>query len=196
VNFAGQVAPTLNAVTGIILALKNPLSAPPEAGAAPVAPPVPVVFDPYRDQAAMRNFARSQSTPGPTAAPVTTTVPTQRATGETPARDAQTAPPANDPMLSQLVVLINQALNCMNRGIDGHQCAQAIIDLNGDLSYDTLIQQINQAGVPVVIELAKGIPELTAQIVAYEPQLRQFVEEFVQGPQYDDEAREEQRQPA
>jgi hypothetical protein len=102
----------------------------------------------------------------------------------------------NDSILSQLVVLINQALNCMNRGIDGHQCAQAIIDLNGDLSYDTLVQQIKQAGVPVVIELAKGIPELTAQIVAYEPQLRAFVEEFVQGPQYDDEATEEQRQPA
>jgi hypothetical protein len=94
--------------------------------------------------------------------------------------------------MSQLVSLINQALNCMNRGIDGHQCAQAIIDLNGQLAHEALAQQIKAAGVPIIVELAKGIPELTAQVSAYEAPLRAFIEDFLEGPQYDDEATADQ----
>jgi hypothetical protein len=197
VNLSGQIAPTLQAITGIILAFRSGTPPAAAAGAAPMTPPGPVSFDPYRDMAAMRNFARSQqSTPGPTSAPTRAGATTPPAPGEASAPNVQTAPSANDPILSQLVMLINQALNCMNRGIDGHQCAQAIMDLNGDLAYDALVQQIKDTGVPVVIELVKGIPELTTQATAYEAPLRAFIEEFLQGPPYDDEATEEERQPA
>jgi hypothetical protein len=41
--------------------------------------------------------------------------------------------------------------------------------------------------------MARGSPELAAQVSAYEAPLRTFIEEFLQGPQYDDE---EERQPA
>jgi hypothetical protein len=113
-------------------------------------------------------------------------------TGDAPVPSGQAAPPANDTTLSQMVMLINQALNCMNRGIGGHQCAEAILDLNGQLGYDALAQQIKDTGVPVVIELVKGIPELSAQVTTYEAPLREFIQEFLEGPMYDDQEPPEQ----
>jgi hypothetical protein len=101
----------------------------------------------------------------------------------------------NDPITSQLITLVTQALSCLNRGVDGYQCAQSLIDLNGDLAYDTLVQQINSAGVPVMIELAKGIPEISMQVTAYEQPLRTFIEEFLRGPQYD-ETEDDKARPA
>jgi hypothetical protein len=80
-----------------------------------------------------------------------------------------------------VITLVSQALNCLNRGVDGHECAQAVIDLNGDLTYGALVQQIQGAGIPVVLELAKGIPELSSQVITYEQSLKEFIEQFLRG---------------
>jgi hypothetical protein len=199
VSVSNQISGIVNALPGIIMAFKSnsPVGAP-AMGAAPMRPPGPVSFDPYRDAAAARNFARAQNAnafggaPASAAAPITAPpVP-----GEASPPGAQTAPPANDSVLSELTVLINQSLHCMNRNVDGHQAAQAFIDWNGDLAYDALARQLREASVPVVVGLAKGVPELAAQTTMYEAPLRTFLEEFLQGPQYDDEDAEQERQPA
>jgi hypothetical protein len=84
----------------------------------------------------------------------------------------------------------------MNRQIDGHQAAAAVCDLNGELVYSNLVQQINAVGVPAMIELTKGVPELSAQVTTYEVQLRQFMMEFVEGPWNDEDDDEESTEDA
>jgi hypothetical protein len=53
----------------------------------------------------------------------------------------------------------------LNRDVDGHEAAASIISLNGPLAYETITQQIQAAGIPVVIELAKNT-ELGPQVSA------------------------------
>ena len=85
-----------------------------------------------------------------------------------------------------MLALVAQALNCLNRDVDGHEAAASIISLNGQLAYEAISQQIQSAGVPVVIELAKNT-ELGPQVAAYEGRLRKFIEEFVEGPEWTDD---------
>ena len=42
--------------------------------------------------------------------------------------------------------------------------------------FDSLAQRIQGTGIPVVIELAKGIAEIADQVTAYEQPLKQFME--------------------
>jgi hypothetical protein len=189
VNLSGQIARTLNALAGVVLAFKSHSPAVPGAGGTPgaMATGAPVSFDPYRDQAAMRIFARSQSTAGPTSAPSsghTATPPPPAAAAAPPPGPGDASASANDPITSQVITSVSQALNCLNRGVDGYECAQALIDLNGDLTYGALVQQIQGAGIPVVLELAKGIPEISLQVITYEQPLKEFMEQFLQGPEY------------
>jgi hypothetical protein len=193
VNMSGQAAPVLNALAGIILAFKSkpPVAQPvPGPGAAPMTAPVSV-FDPYKDAAAMRNFARSQGTAGSTAAAPSAPSADVASTalGEASAAANATAQSVNEGMVAEVVSLINTALSCLNRGVDGHQCAESIIALNGDLTYDTICKQITSTGVPVVMELARGIPQISAQVASYQEPLQQFIEQFVEGP-WDDETEE------
>jgi hypothetical protein len=85
-------------------------------------------------------------------------------------------------MEQQIVGLINNALNCMSRGIDGHQFADAVITMNTDLEYDRLVSQIQSVTVPVLIQLCKGIPQIGPHVTAYEEQFARFLSEFVEGP--------------
>jgi hypothetical protein len=146
-----------------------------------------VPFDPFKaSQAEMRSFVQSQNASTATAA----------APGTAPASPPGPPPPTtgtaaaagqpDDAGLAQVVGLVNQALNCLHRQVDGHQAAAAVCDLNGDLAYSALVQQINAVGIPTVLELTKTIPELSGQVTTYEVQLRQFMTEFVEGP-WDDE---------
>jgi hypothetical protein len=182
VNISSQFANILNAAPAIIMAFKTKAGTSPTTptqGAPSMGPMAP--FDPYQmNSATMRNFTQASA---PAAGPNAErrTDPASGATGTPPAPGPGTASAA-DEALAQIVGLVNQALNCLNRQIDGRQAAAAICDLNGELAYDALVQQINLAGIPTAIELAKGIPELKSQVVTYEAQLRQFIEEFVEGP--------------
>ena len=78
----------------------------------------------------------------------------------------------------------------MSRGVDGHQCAAAFIDLSGELAYDSLVGHIKAAGVPVVVELAKNIPELRTQVASFEEQLKVFISAFLEGPLWADDPQE------
>ena len=78
----------------------------------------------------------------------------------------------------------------MSRGVDGHQCAAAFIDLSGELAYDSLVGHIKAAGVPVVVELAKNIPELRSQVASFEEQLKVFISELLEGPEWADDPQE------
>jgi hypothetical protein len=193
VSVSNQTSGIVNALPGIIMAFKSnsPVGAP-AMGAASTRRPGPLAFNPY-DQAAMRDFVRAQSANASGAAPTSAAAPT---TAPPVSAEASAPVAGNDSILGEVTILINQALNCMNRGVDGHQAAQAFIDWNGDLAYDALARQLREAGMPVVIGLAKGIPELAAQTTMYEAPLRTFLEEFLQGPQYDDEDAEQESQPA
>jgi len=46
------------------------------------------------------------------------------------------------------------------------------------------------AGVPVVVELAKNIPELRAQVASFEEQLKVFISAFLEGPEWADDPQE------
>jgi hypothetical protein len=195
VNVSSQAAPLLNALGGIILAFKSKTPGAQPAPGPSVAPAAaPVAFDPYKDAAAMRNFASSQrgaGAPAATPSPAEAGSVPQAAPGEAAATATPPlAQPTDDPIAAQIIAMMNQALSCLNRGIDGHTCAQAMIDLNGELLFDSLAQRIQGAGIPVVIELAKGIPEIADQVTAYEQPLKQFIEEFLQGPAEYEESEE------
>jgi hypothetical protein len=142
-------------------------------------------FDPFKaSQAEMRNFVHLQNASTATAAPGTATG--SPSNPPPPASGTAAAGQPDDASIAQVIGLLNQALNCLNRQVDGHQAAAAVCDLNGELTYSALVQQINAAGIPAVIEVAKGIPELSVQVATYEVQLKQFMAEFVEGP-WDDE---------
>jgi hypothetical protein len=64
--------------------------------------------------------------------------------------------------------------------------AAALIDMNGDLAFETIAGQIRTAGVPTVIQMAKTIPQGSQQAIAYEMPLQRFLE-FVTGPMWEDE---------
>jgi hypothetical protein len=155
-------------------------------------------FDPYRDAAAARDFIRTQNaataarSAGPTGSaipmpPVTSAEQPSEASGV----DGATVPPADQGMLGDVAVLINQALGCLNRGVDGHRYAAALVDMNGDLTFETIVRQIKAAGVPAVIQLAKSIPQVSQQATAYEALLQRFIEEFVEGPLWEEDEPED-----
>jgi hypothetical protein len=193
VNVSSQIAPAINAIAQVVLAFKaQSVAAPPMAPAAsPAAQPAPAAFNPY-DAEQMRNFMRSQTVRGPAPAPQPGAPGPQPAAAAAspqapPASAGQSIPP-EDAITSQVLPLIHQALSCLNRGVDGHGCAAAFCDLNGDLNYEAVAQQIRGAGIPVLIELAKGIPEISPQVITYEARLKEFVEQFLEGPaEYDEE---------
>jgi hypothetical protein len=141
-------------------------------------------FDPYRDVAAAREFARQQNA---AAAPAFAAAPSPGFAPPQP--EAATGQPANDGM-AQIPFLIQTALSCMNRGIDGHACSESIITLNGELMYESLAEQIKAVGVPTVVQLAKGIPEIGSQVATFEGPLMKFITEFIEGPGWDDEDQE------
>jgi hypothetical protein len=192
VNLSTQIAAIVNAAPGIITAFRmKPPTMPPGAVAATAPMANRDAFDPFKaSQAEMRNFVQSQNASTATAAPGTAT----GSPSNPPPQPSGTAAPGqpDDAGIVQVIGLVNQALNCLNRQVDGHQAAAAVCDLNGELTYSALVQQINAAGIPVVIELAKGIPELSVQVITYEVQLKQFMAEFVEGPQWDDENDDEE----
>jgi hypothetical protein len=198
VNISGQAASILNAAPAIIMALKTKAAAaaPGAAGVTAAGAMGPqTVFDPYQmSSAALRNFAQASGaattsgvTPNPAAGP---TGNSSSPATESPAGSGQPPSAAGQPdeMLVQIVALVNQALSCLNREIDGRQAAAAVCDLNGQLYYDSLVAQISTVGIPASIELTKQIPELRSQVITYEVQLRQFIAEFVQGPWDDEDA--------
>jgi hypothetical protein len=192
---------TLSSVAGVIAALKN---APAGAPASPLTGAVPSVgggaFDPYARPDLARQFVRNGASSAPQSAFAARAAAAGAATPSPLGDASQSAPPAqpaDDEITSQVLILVNQSLSCLNRGVDGHQCAQALIDLNGDLIYRRLVQQINGAGIPVVVELAKGIPEVGMQVAAYEPALKQFIAQFLEGPDdYDEPESESEELPA
>jgi hypothetical protein len=93
------------------------------------------------------------------------------------------------------VDLIARALDCMIRGFDGHQFAEAVITMNNDLEYQRIASQIRSFTVPAVIALSKSIPQLGAHITAYEEQFTGFMGEFLEGPTWEQEEREESGEP-
>ena len=187
-----QSLPSLvsSAATLVTAIRGGPAAFVPSMNAPPVAPPKPGPFNPY-DQAAMRDFVRrqnaatAQASAPPGAAGSAIPMPPVTPAEQSASGDSGAAPPpADQGMLGDVAVLVNQALGCLNRGVDGHRYAAALIDINGDLSYDTIVEQIRAAGVPVIIQLAKTIPQVSQQATAYEVPLQRFIQEFLEGPEW------------
>jgi hypothetical protein len=195
VQLPGVIAPILNGISGIIMAAKaKPGDTPAMAGMP--ATPAPIAFNPY-DANAMKEYLQAQkmaaTRPQP-AAPGPSPVASTPGTGAAPrAAEAQPESQPQD-MMQQVLVVVAQALNCLNRDVDGHEAAASIISLNGTLAYETLVQQIQTAGIPVVIELAKNT-ELAPQVAAYEGPLGKFIEEFIEGPDWNDDQDAKAEQP-
>jgi len=192
INISNQVGGIIGALPQIILAFKTkgglapmPTAATPTAAASSAA----AAFNPY-DAAAMRAYVQSQkaATASSSGTPPATPAAAPTAQGATePGSTTPPAQPAND-VLGQVAMLVSQAFNCLSRGVDGRTCAQAYIDLSGELAFNSLVAHVKSAGVPVVLELAKSIPELSAQVIAYQEQLAVFISEFLEGPPEWDEA--------
>jgi hypothetical protein len=182
-----NIGPTLNAVAGFWATVTNARHAQAAPGAAPgAAPTAPASgFDPYRDATRMREYARQQNAE-PAAASTAPSGAMQPSLPATPTPPPQAAP-VEDPGVAQILNLLNSALGAMHRGIDGHTFADSLIVLNGDLVYANLVGQIKTVGVPVAIQFAKQLPELGAQVSAFEAPLAQFIEEFMEGPAWDDD---------
>lgn len=177
-----QISGIMASVPGIIAAWKGgPVPPPPAMVSTPASAPRPGTgaFDPYANPEAARDFMRMQNA----VPPVTSAEQPSGASGF----NGATVPPADQGRLADVAVLINQALGCLNRGVDGHRYAGALIDMNGDLTFDTIVEQIKAAGVPAVIQMAKSIPPVSQQATAYEAPLQRFIEQFVEGPLWEDE---------
>jgi hypothetical protein len=188
VQLPSQMAPIIGAIANLIAVIKTPAgAAAPMAAGMPVAAPTVATFNPY-DAAAMQEYLRQQKAAArPQSAPAAGPSPVAPAASYGAAAApgaAEAQPAADDAILAQVAMLVSQAINCMNRGIDGHVCADAFIDLSGELAYDSLVAQIKATTVPVVVELAKSIPELKNQVTSFEEQLKVFITEFVAGPEY------------
>jgi hypothetical protein len=187
------VAPIVTAVSGLIYAIKANAGAAPPTGsvAAPPPAPAPVAFNPY-DATAMREYVNAQraaaqpsaSGPPPAAGPAS---PAAAGAPQPPPAAAQGPMPPGGDGMQQLAALVTTALSCLNRGVDGREASESIISLNGDLAYASICDQVKSAGVPVVLELAKSIPEISGQVIAYEARLKVFIAEFLEGPQWNDD---------
>jgi hypothetical protein len=190
-SFFQSLPATLSSAAAFITAIKTGGGSAPHVNVPPAAAR-PVAFDPYRDWAAAKEYARSQSAaaqqppqpgaPGPQpppqpGAPASTTTAAQ----ETP------GPEGVDELVQQAVGLITTALNCLARGVDGHGCADGILLVNGDLEYRKIVSRIEAVGIPGVIALAKQVPQVSAQVQAYEAELTQFITEFIEGPEEQEE---------
>jgi hypothetical protein len=192
-----QLSGILASVPGIISAWKGGPVPPPPAVVLPAPPPKTGAFNPY-DQAAMRDFMRTQATAaaarpaGPigSAIPMPPVTPPEQ-TAEASGVNGAAAPPADQGMLGDVAVLINQSLSCLNRGVDGRRYAGAMIDMNGDLAFDAIVEQIKAVGVPTVIQMAKSVPQVRQQVIAYEAPLQRFIEEFTEGPLWEDESEDD-----
>jgi hypothetical protein len=186
VQLPGVIAPILNGISGIIMAAKAKPGDTPAMAGTPAAP-APIAFNPY-DANAMKEYLQAQKAaamrPQPTPAPG----PSPVASAAPGTAEKQSAP--NDEILPQVAMLVSQSFSCMNRGISGSQCAAAFIDLSGELAYESLVAQIKAASVPVVLELAKNIPELRTQVASFEEQLKVFISAFVEGPEWTDDPQE------
>jgi hypothetical protein len=187
VQLPSQMAPIIGAVANLIAVIRAPSSAVPPMAGMPAAAPTVATFNPY-DAAAMREYLKQQQAaarpqPAPAPGPFPVASAPSRGTAAAPG-PAEAQPAADDAILAQVVMLVSQAINCMNRGVDGHQCAGAFIDLSGELAYDSLVAQIKATTVPGVVELAKSIAELKNQVNSFEAQLQLFITEFVAGPEY------------
>jgi hypothetical protein len=181
-SLVNQASPLASIVPSIIAAIRNPPVTHPTPGAPTPAPPG--AFNPY-DAKAMQFYVQAQRAAA--SAPPSTASPTPTQTAGAPAQATGEQPGTENAIVAHVGALINQALNCLNRGIDGRRAAASFIDLNGDLSYDSISSQIKTAGAPMVVQTAKGIPELRTQVLAFEGPLMNFIAEFAEGPDWGDE---------
>jgi hypothetical protein len=195
VQLSGVIAPILNGISGIIMAAKSKPGDTAAMAGMPAAP-APIAFNPY-DANAMQEFLRAQKAAAtrPQPAPAPSPVASPPGTGTPPATAEAQPEPGPQDIMQQVFVIVAQALNCLNRDVDGHEAAASIIALNGGLTYETIAQQIQTAGIPVVLELATNT-NLAPQVAAYEGQLRKFLEEFVEGPAWNDDEDPKAEEPA
>jgi hypothetical protein len=191
-----QISGIMASVPGIIAAWKGGPVPPPRTVATPQKTGA---FNPY-DQAAMRDYVRAQTASAAPAAP-SRSAPTPATPGSQPqVVSAQFSMPNTEAGVSsvsgiedQVVGLITSALNCMNRGIGGHEFADSLIVVNGELGYEAIVSQIQRFTIPGVLTLAKNIPQINDTVIAYENQFARFIAEFVEGPpaEEDDDGNEE-----
>jgi hypothetical protein len=216
-----SVSSALPAIAQIIAAWRVPMGAHPGQAAAAPGPAGPRSWNPYVDSAASREYVRQQQTPAAAASAVTPPFGNQQpfqstSTGAafygtpamppqpqspTPLVEEQGAAPsapdasAGEAIQQQAAWLIGQAIDCLNRNVSGGMAADAIADLNGDLEYQRLVSQVRSVGIENVILFGKHIPHLSTQVTTYEPQLKQFIKEFIEPPQPDDSEEEEDIRP-
>jgi hypothetical protein len=82
----------------------------------------------------------------------------------------------------QMAGLLMSGISCMQRGIDGHDFANSVIVMHGELEFEALVNHLQTIGVPMVIALAKSMPQAGPYITKYQPQFTRFLTEFVAGP--------------
>jgi hypothetical protein len=179
----------------IVSAFKS--GTPPPAGPPANLPPAasrPGGFDPYKDMAAAREYARSQnaaataaasqpanqqpgSVPNPSAAP---------GAGFSTLANAQDSAPPQAPGMDPVLALLTSAISCLQRGVDGYRFADSVIVMQNELEYQSIVSQIELMTIPAIVAMAKGVPQIGDYVTRYEPQFIRFVEEFVAGPEAED----------
>lgn len=176
---------------------------PPPAGSTNMAPvaarPPAAAFDPYSNPGAARAYAQVQNAAAPAAAapPSGTPPQPQPQPGPVPPPPAPNGPEdasqqgADSAMEQQMGGLLMSAINCLQRGIDGAMFADSIITLHGELEYEALVTNLQTIGIPMVIALAKGMPQAGPYISKYEPQFTRFLSQFLAGPEAPEDGTEE-----
>ena len=161
--------------------------------------PPAAAFDPYANPAAARNYAQAQNAAAPVAAtpPSGTQPQPQPQPGPVPPPPAPSGPEdasqqvVDSAVEQQMAGLLMSAINCMQRGIDGHQFADSVIVMHGELEFEALVTHLQTIGIPVVIALAKGMLQAGAYVAKYEPQFTRFLSEFLAGPDVPEDEIEE-----
>jgi hypothetical protein len=184
----------LKGFAAVVSAFKSgtPPPAAPPANVPPAAPR-PGGFDPYKDMAAAREYARSQnaaatsasqpgnpqqgSVPNPSAAP---------GAGFSASANAPDSAPQQAAGMDPVLALLTSAISCLQRGVSGYRFADSVIVMHNELEYEAIVNQIEVMTIPAIVAMAKGVPQIGDYVTRYEPQFIRFVEEFIAGPDAED----------
>jgi hypothetical protein len=157
----------------------------------PPAAPRPTSFDPYRDAAAAREYARSQNAAAAAATPGNQSGNQQQ--GSAPNSSAAPSASQQASGMEPVLALMMSAISCMQRGVDGHHFADSVIVMQNEMEYEGIVNQIEVMTIPAIVALAKAAPQIGDYVTKFESQFIRFIQEFVEGPDAEDDSEPESR---
>jgi hypothetical protein len=182
-DYARELGPPILHLIGNAMALRAGGVAPAMAAGAPVAAAAPSAFDPYQNQAAMREHARRMNA----AAPAETQPGAQPASGAAP---PQQGPPNPS---SELATLFAQygglVVSAMNNGLGGADFADHLSQLFGT----GLVANVSNFGEDALAQMMLSIPEIQ---VFGELRIRRFTREFLNFEEILDTAEGDEEEPS